>query len=94
MRWCKIKAVILWSLRLILPPQAAAGVNIPADFRVSIVNSSNPKAYPIAGFSWMLIYKNMTIMPVKGKAIVDFAKWAVTDGQKLFRGSGLCPVTL
>ena len=21
--------------------------------------------------------------PVKGKAIVDFAKWAVTDGQKL-----------
>ncbi len=61
---------------------AAAGVTIPDDFRVSIVNSSNPKAYPIAGFSWMLIYKNMTDEPVKGKAIVNFAKWAVTDGQK------------
>ena len=62
--------------------QAAVGVNIPDDFRVSIVNSSNPKAYPIAGFSWMLIYKNMTDDPVKGKAIVNFAKWAVTEGQK------------
>jgi phosphate transport system substrate-binding protein len=61
---------------------AADGVNIPADFRVSIVNSSNPKAYPIAGFSWMLIYKNMTDNPAKGKAIVNFAKWAITDGQK------------
>jgi phosphate transport system substrate-binding protein len=62
--------------------EAAAGVNIPADFRVSIVNSSNPKAYPIVGFSWMLIYKNMSDDPLKGKAIVGFAKWAVTDGQK------------
>lgn len=62
--------------------EAANGVSIPEDFRVSIVNSSNPKAYPICGFSWMLIYKNMTDDPVKGKAIVSFAKWAVTDGQK------------
>jgi phosphate transport system substrate-binding protein len=62
--------------------EAASGVNIPDDFRVSIVNSSNPKAYPIVGFSWMLVYKNMSDEPVKGKAIVNFAKWAVTDGQK------------
>jgi len=61
---------------------AADGVAIPADFRVSIVNSSNPQAYPICGFSWMLIYKNMSDDPVKGKAIVDFARWAVTEGQK------------
>lgn len=62
--------------------QAAVGVKIPADFRFSIVNSPNPEAYPIAGMTWMLIYKHMGD-PLKGRAIVDFIKWAVTDGQKL-----------
>lgn len=61
---------------------AASAVSIPDDFRVSIVNSSNPKAYPIVGFSWMLIYKNMAGDPVKGRALVGFAKWAVSEGQK------------
>lgn len=60
---------------------AAAGAAIPDDFRVSIVNSPNPDAYPIVGFSWMLIYKQMDDK-TKGKAIVGFAKWAVTEGQK------------
>lgn len=61
--------------------KAAVGVTIPSDFRVSLVNSSNPEAYPISGFTWLLIYKNMPD-PVKGKALVDFIKWAVHDGQK------------
>jgi len=62
--------------------KAAVGVEIPKDFRFSIVNSSNPDAYPIAGITWLLIYKQMDDA-TKGKAIVDFIKWAVTDGQKL-----------
>jgi phosphate transport system substrate-binding protein len=62
--------------------QAAVGVNVPADFRFSIVNSANPQAYPIAGMTWLLIYKQMDDR-VKAKAIVDFIKWAITDGQKL-----------
>jgi len=62
--------------------KAAVGLNIPSDFRFSIVNSANPEAYPIAGTTWLLIYKQMDD-PIKGKAIVDFIKWAITDGQKL-----------
>ena len=61
--------------------KAADGVNIPSDFRVSLVNSANAEAYPIAGFTWLLIYRKMDDA-VKGKAIVDFIKWAVHDGQK------------
>ncbi len=61
--------------------KAAAGVSIPSDFRVSIVNSPNPEAYPVSGFTWILVYKNQSD-PVKGKAIVDFLKWAVHDGQQ------------
>ena len=61
--------------------KAAEGAVIPDDFRVSLVNGSNPEAYPIAGFTWLLIYKDMED-PVKGKAIVEFIKWAIHDGQK------------
>ena len=61
--------------------KAAEGVSIPSDFRVSVVNSPNPDAYPIAGFTWLLIYKNQD-NPVKGKALVDFITWAIHDGQK------------
>lgn len=61
--------------------KAAEGVQIPSDFRVSLVNSSNPDAYPVAGFTWLLIYKNPDDA-AKGKAIVDFIKWAIHDGQQ------------
>ncbi len=61
--------------------KAADGAVIPDDFRASVTNSPNPEAYPISSFTWLLIYKQMDD-PVKGKAIVDFIKWAITDGQK------------
>ena len=61
--------------------KAAAGVSIPSDFRVSLVNSANPEAYPISGFTWLLIYKNQKDS-VKGKMIVDFVQWAIHEGQK------------
>ena len=61
--------------------KAADGAKIPDDFRASVVNSPNPEAYPIASFTWLLIYKQMDDH-IKGKAIVDFIKWAITDGQK------------
>ena len=61
--------------------KAADGAVIPSDFRASVVNSPNPEAYPIASFTWLLIYKQMDDH-TKGAAIVNFIKWAITDGQK------------
>ncbi len=61
--------------------KAAAGVSIPSDFRVSLVNGANADAYPIAGFTWLLIYKNPEDK-AKGKTIVDFIRWAIHDGQQ------------
>src|SRR6185437_14070584 len=60
---------------------AAQGVTMPPDYRVSIVNSKTPGAYPIATFTWILLYRNQTDAS-KGKALVDFLWWAVHDGQK------------
>lgn len=61
--------------------KAAEGVDIPSDFRVSLVNSANPDSYPVSGFTWLLIYRNHDD-PAKGKAIVEFIRWAVREGQQ------------
>ena len=61
---------------------ALATATIPDDFRFSIVNAPGEKAYPISGASWILIYQQQKD-PARGKKLVEFLKWAVTDGQKL-----------
>ena len=71
--------------------KAAEGVAINPDFRVSIVNSSNPESYPISSFTWLLIYKDMDDH-AKGEAIVNFIKWAVTDGQKYAQSLDYAPL--
>jgi len=71
--------------------KAADGATIPDDFRASVVDSPNPEAYPIASFTWLLIYKSMDDH-VKGAAIVNFIKWAITDGQKYAEGLDYAPL--
>ena len=71
--------------------KAADGAKIPDDFRASVVNSPNPEAYPIASFTWLLIYKQMDDH-AKGAAIVNFIKWAITDGQKYAESLDYAPL--
>jgi len=61
---------------------AAAGAvkNMPADLRVSITNSDGNAAYPISGFTWLLIYKKMNDGE-KVKALKNFLTWAMGEGQ-------------
>jgi len=54
--------------------------NMPPDFRVSITNASGEEAYPISGFTWLLVYGKYD--KARGKALVDFLNWALTEGQK------------
>ena len=62
---------------------AAAGAagNMPDDFRVSLTNAPGDQAYPIASFTWLLVYKDQA-NEAKGKALVKFLWWAIHDGQK------------
>ena len=62
--------------------EALASAKIPEDFRFSMVNPPGADAYPIAGASWMLVYQYQK-NPDHGRKLVDFLRWAVTDGQKL-----------
>lgn len=61
---------------------AAVGVAIPADYRVSLTDGAGADAYPISSFTYLLLYQKQTDA-VKGKALVDFLKWATHDGQHL-----------
>jgi phosphate transport system substrate-binding protein len=60
---------------------AANGVALPDDMRIMITNSSDPAAYPIVGFTWILVYQNQTDKNVAG-ALVKMLWWAIHDGQK------------
>ncbi|GBD04693.1 Phosphate-binding protein PstS [bacterium HR20] len=51
---------------------------IPEDLRASITNA--PRGYPIAGFTWLLVPRKQSNR-AKGKALVDFLRWALTEGQ-------------
>ena len=64
--------------------EAAAGAakSMPADYRVSIVDAPGKGSYPIAGLTWLLVYKDQRD-EAKGKALVQFLKWAIHDGQKM-----------
>ena len=60
---------------------AAAGTNnsvSPTNF--SITNAACDACYPIAGFSWVILYTSYSDAG-KGKAVVYLFKWLVTNGQ-------------
>ena len=69
------------SKRDLLLAAAADVANLPDNMEVSITDSANPNAYPISGFTWLLVYENQTDA-AKGDAIANLAWWMLHDGQK------------
>jgi len=61
---------------------SGAAASMKKDIRTLVVDSPVKDAYPIAGFTYILIYKNQSD-PAKAKALLDFLKWANHDGQKM-----------
>ncbi len=60
--------------------EAAAGVEVPEDYRVSITDASGKNAWPIASFTYLLVHKDMKDKQ-KGEAVVKFLWWATHEGQ-------------
>ncbi len=61
---------------------AAAVKNMPADYRISLVNQPGKDAYPIVGFTWLLVYQDQKDK-AKGKKLVEFLNWSLHKGQKM-----------
>ncbi|HAQ60571.1 TPA: phosphate ABC transporter substrate-binding protein PstS [Candidatus Delongbacteria bacterium] len=66
----------------------AANIALPEDTRIIFTDTPAKTGYPIAGFTWMLVYENLE----KNKAIkskteaeelIKFLIWTITDGQNL-----------
>lgn len=61
---------------------AGAAKSMPADYRVSLVNQPGKDAYPIVGFTWLLVYQDQKDK-AKGKKLVEFLNWELKHGQKM-----------
>jgi len=79
------------SIPAVTAAAAAAAKSMPADFRVSITNAPGAGVYPISSFTWLLLYENPKDK-AQSKAMVEFMKWALTDGQKMATGLGYAPL--
>ena len=79
------------SVESVTAAAAAAASKMPPDFRVSITSAPGKGVYPISSFTWLLFYENPRD---KGQArvMVDFMKWALTDGQKYCAELGYAPL--
>ncbi|MBZ9713528.1 phosphate ABC transporter substrate-binding protein PstS [Deinococcus multiflagellatus] len=68
---------------------AALGVVIPADTRVSLTNSANPEAYPIASFTYVIFYQEQKYAgrtQAQAKALKDLLLWMISTGQGFNEG--------
>ena len=79
------------SVAAVTAAAAAAAAQMPADFRVSITNAPGKGVYPISSFTWILLYENAKDK-AQAKTMVDFMKWALTDGQKYAADLGYAPL--
>ncbi len=70
---------------------ALATAEIPDDFRFSMTNPPGAEAYPIAGTTWLLVYQNQTDA-AKGRKLVEFLRWAYTEGEKMAASLDYAPL--
>ncbi|WP_295613603.1 phosphate ABC transporter substrate-binding protein PstS [Chamaesiphon sp. GL140_3_metabinner_50] len=82
--------------KLIAPsPEAGAeafvGEKIPADLALTVADSANPKAYPISGLTWLLLYPQSkdAAKQTALKAVID---WSLTTGKATATELGYVPL--
>jgi len=79
------------SLESVTAAASVAAKQMPKDFRVSITNAPGKGVYPISSFTWILLYESPSDKQ-RSKIMVDFMKWALTDGQKFAAELGYAPL--
>ena len=66
-------------------------VKLPENLRIWPVDPEGASDYPVATFTWLLLYKKYDDA-AKLKALKDFVAWGLTDGQKLSEELGYIPL--
>ncbi|MFT9486283.1 MAG: phosphate ABC transporter substrate-binding protein PstS [Tepidibacillus sp.] len=70
------------TLETVSAAAAGAVANMPEDMKISLVNQPGANSYPIVGTTWLLVYENSPMDKERTQQVVDFLKYAVTEGQK------------
>jgi len=74
----------------------ASNVAIPADTKVSVTNTDNPAGYPIASFTWALIYKEQNYNGrTKDQAtkLLKLLWWNIHEGQQYCEALNYAPLS-
>jgi phosphate transport system substrate-binding protein len=66
------------SVEAVQAAMADYGTNMGDKLALSIANPPGKTSWPIATYTYLLVYMDQTDC-VKGKKVVDFVKWALTD---------------
>ena len=63
---------------------AATNVTLPNDLRILLTNTDAPEGYPISGFTWLIVYKDLSqenMDKEKAQALVKLLWWIIHQGQ-------------
>jgi phosphate transport system substrate-binding protein len=79
------------SLDAVTAAAAESVATTPADLRVSITDAAGAQAYPIASYTYILVYQEQKDA-AKGKALVDFLWWGIHDGEQFAKDLQYAPL--
>jgi len=79
------------SLDAVTAAAAETVAQMPDDLRVSITDAAGASAYPIASYTYILVYREQKDA-AKGKALVDFLWWGIHDGEQFAKDLQYAPL--
>lgn len=74
-----------WIKPTLAATSAAANITLPDNMKVSLVDTTAAEGYPIAGFTWVLLYKEQGYgdrTETRAKELVKLIWWMTHEGQK------------
>jgi phosphate transport system substrate-binding protein len=75
---------------------AAMNIQLPNDMRVSLTDTDAPGGYPLAGFTWVLVYKEQAYQGrslAKVHELARLIRWMTHEGQKYAEPMEYAPLT-
>src|ERR1700680_287031 len=70
---------------------AGAAARMAGGLRVSVTKAEGKGVFPVSSFTWLLLYENPKDK-AQAKIMLEFVKWALSDGQKFAGDLGYAPL--
>jgi phosphate transport system substrate-binding protein len=84
-----------WIVPSLQTTSTAGGVPVPADGRFDITNTSAPQGYPIATYTYILLFQDMSLTTssvAQAKQVKALVAWMSTKGQQYSTGLDYGPL--